>query len=618
LRAGVHFTQELTGTFMGHRNRVLLASLIAAASVHLAAAQSLGGCAMFPSNNIWNARVDQLPVDANSSAYVTTIGASKGLHPDFSQTGSGIPFVIVPGTQPKVPVSFTYESDPGPYPVPPNAPIEGGAASTGDRHVLVLENSNCILYEMYAAYPQPDGSWTGGSGAVFDLKSNQLRPAGWTSADAAGLPILPGLVRYDEVASGEIRHAIRMTAPQTRNQYIWPARHRASTLTGTQYPPMGQRFRLKAGFDISPYPADVQVILKALKTYGMLLADNGSSWYLTGAPDPNWNDTSLHTLQNVLGSNIEAVDESSLMVSPDSAAVPTALALSGVQLNPASIVGGSTSTLNQVVLSVPAPAGGVTVTLGSSAYGVASVAGSLPVLAGATSAYFDIQTFAVATATPVAITASYLGVSKTASLTVNAATVTVASLTVSPNSLTGGANATGAVTLSGAAPAGGAVVSIANSDTATASAPATVIVPAGATSMAFAVSTISVTATKIVNLTASYGGVSRAASLTVNPKAVTVASLSISPSSLTGGASATGAVTLSGAAPAGGAVVSIANSDTATASAPATVTVPAGATSASFAVSTRNVSAVKTVTLTATYGGVSRTASLTVNPKKRH
>jgi hypothetical protein len=205
--------------------------------------------------------------------------------------------------------------------VPRNAPIEGGPSSTGDRHVLVLESGNCILYELYAAYPQSDGSWTAGSGAVFDLKSNQLRPAGWTSADAAGFAILPGLIRYDEVAAGEIKHAVRMTVPATRNQYIWPARHKASSRTGTQYPPMGQRFRLKAGFDITPYPAEVQVILKALKKYGMFLADNGSSWYLTGAPDPRWDDTALHTLHQVLGANIEAVDETSLMADPNSGAV---------------------------------------------------------------------------------------------------------------------------------------------------------------------------------------------------------------------------------------------------------------------------------------------------------
>jgi hypothetical protein len=280
-------------------------------------------CAIFPADNVWNTPVDLLPVDANSDAYVNTIGTANFLHPDFSAAGGGIPFVVVPGTQPAVTIALgagAAESDPGPYPVPANAPVEGGVGSATDRHTLVIDNGACKLYELYSADPQPDGSWQASSAAKFDLNSNALRPANWTSADAAGLPIFPGLVRYEEVAAGEIRHAIRMTAPQTRNQYIWPARHKASNLSGAQYPPMGQRFRLKASFDITTFPPDVQVILTALKKYGMILADNGSSWFLTGAPDSRWNDTTLHELHQVLGSNIEAVDESSLMVDPNSGA----------------------------------------------------------------------------------------------------------------------------------------------------------------------------------------------------------------------------------------------------------------------------------------------------------
>jgi len=293
----------------------------------------INGCAVFPANNVWNAPVDQLPVDANSDRYVATIGPNAPAHPDFGSglwDGGpiGIPYATVPGTQAKVNVTFDYdsESDHGGYPIPPNAPIEGGSSSTGDRHVLVIDQDNCILYELYSAYPQADGSWHAGSGAIFDLKSNALRPAGWTSADAAGLPIFPGLVRYDEVAAGEILHAIRFTAPQTRNTYIWPARHEASDLTGANYPPMGQRFRLKASFDISPYPAPVQVILQALKKYGMILADNGSSWYLSGAPDDRWDNDVLHTISQLQGSDFEAVDESSLMVQPNSAQVKGAAA----------------------------------------------------------------------------------------------------------------------------------------------------------------------------------------------------------------------------------------------------------------------------------------------------
>jgi hypothetical protein len=219
-----------------------------------------------------------------------------------------------------MPVSFEYadESDPGPYPVPPDAPVEGGPATTGDRHVLIVDRDRCTLYELYAAYPQLDGSWRAGSGAVFDLRSNALRPATWTSADAAGLPILPGLVRYEEVAAGAIRHAVRFTASRTQRAYVWPARHYASSSTDPTRPPMGQRFRLKAGFDVSPFPARVQVILNALKTYGLILADNGSSWFISGVPDERWDNDELRALNQVHGHDFEAVDGTSLMVSPDS------------------------------------------------------------------------------------------------------------------------------------------------------------------------------------------------------------------------------------------------------------------------------------------------------------
>jgi hypothetical protein len=297
-------------------------------AVSAAASPTIAGCAVFPDDNIWNAPISGLPVDANSQSYITTIGASNGLHADFgSGTWNGgpigIPYTTVSGSQTKVRIVFDYadESDPGPYPIPSNAPIEGGSQSTGDRHVLVVDTDNCILYELYSAYPQSDGSWQAGSGAVFSFRSNALRPASWTSADAAGLPILPGLVRYDEVASGEIKHAVRFTAPQTRNAYIWPARHRASSLTGQQYPPMGQRFRLKAGFDISGFSRDTKVILAALKKYGMILADNGSSWFISGAPDSRWNNDVLRELSRVTGSAFEAVDESSIMVNPNSGQV---------------------------------------------------------------------------------------------------------------------------------------------------------------------------------------------------------------------------------------------------------------------------------------------------------
>jgi hypothetical protein len=281
------------------------------------AAPLIDGCPVFPSSNAWNQPIETLPRHPNSDAFIATIGAATGMHPDFGTVYEGapigIPFVTVPGSQARVAVTFDIddESDPGPYPIPPGAPIEGGPASDGDRHVIAIDRDNCVLYEMYSAYPNGDGSWSAGSGAIFNLRSNAVRPKGWTSADAAGLAIFPGLARYDEVAAGEIAHALRFTAPQTRRAYVWPARHYASSLTGDQYPPMGLRMRLKAGFDISTFPAPVQVILRALKKYGMILADNGSRWYISGAPDSRWDDDMLVSqLARVKGSDFEAVDGS--------------------------------------------------------------------------------------------------------------------------------------------------------------------------------------------------------------------------------------------------------------------------------------------------------------------
>ena len=306
------------------KNTVSMALLLGVTSLASAQTPTIGNCIVLPANDIWNTRIDQLPVHPSSSTWVSTIGASASLHPDFGSglwDGGpiGIPYVTVPGTQTKYPATFQYqsESDTGPYAIPLNAPIEGGSASTGDRHAIAIDTDNCILYEIFSAYPQAL-SWTGGSGAIFHLLSSALRPATWTSADAAGLPIFPGLVRHDEVAAGAIHHALRFTVPQSQKAYVWPARHYASSLTGAQYPPMGARFRLKASFNISGFSAANQVILTALKQYGMILADNGSSWFISGAPDEGWDNSDLHALTTIAGSNFEVVDATVLMVNPDS------------------------------------------------------------------------------------------------------------------------------------------------------------------------------------------------------------------------------------------------------------------------------------------------------------
>jgi hypothetical protein len=282
----------------------------------LGSGASLHGKQVFPFDNAWNQDISMSPVDPNSNNLIAGIGSNVGLHPDFGTVWNGapngIPYIVVAGSQPLVPINlgiYADESDPGPYPVPPDAPIEGGPNSTGDRHVLVIDRDNWKLYEMGNAFPVNNGaSWNASGGAVFDLNSNALRPAGWTSADAAGLPIFPGLVRYDEVfEQQEIKHAVRFTAQITRRAYVHPARHWASSNTSVDRPPMGMRVRLKASFDISGYSPAMQVILRALKKYGMILADNGSNWFISGAPDPRWNDDELNTLKNIKGSNFEVV-----------------------------------------------------------------------------------------------------------------------------------------------------------------------------------------------------------------------------------------------------------------------------------------------------------------------
>ncbi|MCU1351540.1 MAG: hypothetical protein JWM05_749 [Acidimicrobiales bacterium] len=283
------------------------------------------GCPAFPADSHWHTKVTTLPALTRSAAMVAIVGASRRVHADFG-SGTwdggpiGIPFTTVAGTQPRVAVSFDYadESDPGPYPIPSDAPIEGGPSATGDRHVLVVDRDRCRLYELYDAHRTGPSTWHAGSGAVWDLRSNALRPNGWTSADAAGLPILPGLVTYDEVRSGTVAHAIRLTVPVSRKAAVWPARHQAGSTTAADAPPMGQRFRLRPGVNPAAFPASVRPIIVALQTYGGIVADNGSAWFLSGAPDARWNNDDLSTLGRLTGADFAAVDGTRLRVSDGS------------------------------------------------------------------------------------------------------------------------------------------------------------------------------------------------------------------------------------------------------------------------------------------------------------
>jgi hypothetical protein len=281
----------------------------AAAVEHHPAASTLPGaprCPIFPASNVWNRNISRLPVAKDSAALLAAISGSRGLHPDFSSQGMyGIPFGVVGGRQPLTTVSFDYpsESDRGPYPIPPHPAIEAG----GDAHILLVNRDTCRLFELYDAHRIGSG-WHAGSGAIWNLKSNALRPDGWTSADAAGLPILPGLVRYDQVARGVIDHALRFTAPRTRSSHIYPARHDAGESNSLSLPPMGLRVRLKASVDIRWAGPQARVVLNALKKYGMLLADNGSPFYISGAPDGRWNDDDLHQLKRITAADLEVVD----------------------------------------------------------------------------------------------------------------------------------------------------------------------------------------------------------------------------------------------------------------------------------------------------------------------
>ena len=315
---------------------------------------SLNGFRPFGSDNLWNQDISGSPVDSNSDAIVNFIGPAIGMHADFGSglyqgSNIGIPYSVVGGTQAPVNITFTAygsESDPGPMPVPGNAPIEGDPnPGNGDRHVLVLDNSNCFLYELYSAVPNGNGSWNAGSAAVWDLLSNEQRPWTWTSADAAGLPILPGLVRYDEVAAGQIQHAIRFTLPDSRAAAVLPATHWAGTSTNANAPPMGMRLRLKAGYNISGFSTNVQVILSAMKKYGLIMADNGSTMYISGAPDSRWDNNDLHNLGQVPASAFEVVQMNPVYTNSN---VPQGAApsIASFTATPTSVSSGGSATLS--------------------------------------------------------------------------------------------------------------------------------------------------------------------------------------------------------------------------------------------------------------------------------
>lgn len=284
----------------------------------------LNGKQVFPATDAWNTDISKFPVDPNSANLIASIGLNTGLHPDFGTVyngaPSGIPYIVVAGSQAKVPINFTAygdESDKGPYPVPADAPVEGGPNSNGDRHVLVIDRDNWILYEMDRAFlVKKTKSWNCDCGAIFDLKKNSVqRTPGFTSADAAGLPIFPGLVRYDEAVERQaINHALRFTVQHSRHAYVSPALHFASSSNNVNYPPMGMRVRLKGNFNVSGFPAEIQVMLNAMKKYGMIVADNGSNWFVSGAPDPRWNDDNLHTLGRVKGGDFEVLKMGTVVI----------------------------------------------------------------------------------------------------------------------------------------------------------------------------------------------------------------------------------------------------------------------------------------------------------------
>ncbi|MGH9441228.1 MAG: hypothetical protein ACRD16_03025 [Thermoanaerobaculia bacterium] len=496
---------------------------------------------LFPPTNWWNLDISAAPVDPSSAAFISFLnnGGTRRLHPDFGgdvSPGSvdvyGMPYVVVDGTQPKVAVEFLYsdESDGVDharnqsfpfYPIPVEAItqphwVEGGAAGSvdqrdsQDRHLLILDRDNKLLYELYNVWF--DGSaWRAGSGAFFDMTTNNRRPEGWTSSDAAGLAIVPGLVRYDEVFNAygtniaDIGHAFRVTVRST-NGFVFPASHRAGSTSGAL--PMGARLRLKAGKDISGFAPEMQKIFRATKRYGLIVADNGSDLYVTGTYDVNWNNDILNPAFAALtASDFEVVQ---LGWNPS----PAPARLSSLSISPGTVVGGN-SAAGTVGLDSPAPSGGALVTLAAS--GPVSVPGSVTVPAGATTAGFSISTSVVTVPLPGTVTAGFDGDSRQAALTVSpaAAPASLVSLSLSPSTVPAGSASTGTIALSGKAGGSGAIVAISSSNRLAAAVPSNVTVSPGATSAKFTVST------KLqgkATISATYAGVTKTAVLTVTNK----------------------------------------------------------------------------------------------------
>jgi hypothetical protein len=323
---------------------IILCFVFLSVSAVFSQVPTIGGCQVFPADNPWNIDISAYPVHPNSDGFVAAISEQRGfLHADFGTPAEyGIPYIVVDNSQPFIPITYDAygnESDPGPFPIPSDAPVEGGGSSLGDRHVLVVDKSNCMLYELYNAHKDNSGfGWTASSGAKFDLSKTAYRPDGWTSADAAGLPIFPGLVRYEEAATGAINHAIRFTAFKSQRGWIHPARHQAGG-SDTHYPPMGLRLRMKADYDISADTGKARVILQALKKYGMILADNGSSWFISGTSNPNWNNDDLNQLKKIPGSAFEAVNTGPIKTSPESVSKNNSNSLTLEQNNPNPVFG---------------------------------------------------------------------------------------------------------------------------------------------------------------------------------------------------------------------------------------------------------------------------------------